>query len=81
MLGQNTVFQPTQGQLSGFACFSKPEDEYIAFFHLCRNGECSPLLWSGPHFVDIDQCSLGRSHKLDAYLSDLVRMENGVAVS
>lgn len=61
----------------------KPEDEIILpSFTFVATANAVRYCGASPHFVDIDQCSLGVDpHKLDAYLSDLVRVENGVAVN
>jgi len=61
----------------------KPEDEVILpSFSFVATANAVRYSGASPHFVDIDQCSLGVDpYKLDAYLSDLVRVENGVAIN
>ena len=61
----------------------KPEDEVILpSFTFVATANAVRYCGASPHFVDIDQCSLGVDpYKLDAYLSDLVRMQNGKAVN
>ena len=61
----------------------RPKDEVILpSFTFVATANAVRYCGASPHFVDIDQRSLGVDpEKLDAYLSDLVRVENGVAVN
>jgi perosamine synthetase len=61
----------------------KPEDEVmLPSFSFVATANAVRYCGATPHFIDIDEFSLGIDpYKLDAYLSDLVRMENGLAVN
>ena len=61
----------------------KPEDEVLLpSFSFVATANSVRYCGATPHFIDIDECSLGvNPDKLDAYLDDLIRMENGEAVN
>lgn len=61
----------------------KPEDEVLLpSFSFVATANAVRYCGASPHFVDIDQCSLGLDpYKLDTYLSQLVRVGDGVAVN
>jgi perosamine synthetase len=61
----------------------KPEDEVmLPSFSFVATANAVRYCGASPHFIDIDECSLGIDpHKLDAYLSGLVQMQNGTAVN
>ena len=61
----------------------KPEDEVLLpSFSFVATANAVRYCGAIPHFIDIDECSLGIDpYKLDAYLSDLVQMQNGKAVN
>lgn len=60
-----------------------PEDEVmLPSFSFVATANAVRYCGASPHFIDIDECSLGIDpYKLDAYLSDLVCMQNGIAVN
>ena len=61
----------------------KPEDEVmLPSFSFVATANAVRYCGATPHFIDIDEFSLGIDpYKLDAYLNDLVLMENGLAVN
>ena len=61
----------------------KPEDEVmLPSFSFVATANAVRYCGATPHFIDIDEFSLGIDpYKLDAYLSDLVFMENGLAIN
>ena len=86
-LGQTIVFSANTGtaalHLALIALNVNPEDEVmLPSFSFVATANAVRYCGACPHFIDIDECSLGIDpYKLDAYLSDLVCMQNGIAVN